>query len=843
MQVIHLTVKEFIRSPQEKNGFSSSSLLVNPESGSLQLTLVCLRCISKYAVPLVDLESKAPYIDWALDPSALERCRARAPLLEYASFSWLVHMIECKLDDLDEIVSTFQRTFGSPTTFSWIETCMASQSDSALRLSVGISEVHDWLYDSHQNLRLQQKTNPQFLVSWCTAVSCVFEEYGAVLARRPWQVYLIDLHEVFSIDPVLRELWQKYGETSLREKDLRLNVYQASRPQQEHFKPHLQLQKPFQTQHSNSYANSVFLVHDEAQNLYIWGEIEIKSDSHCIYVQHGKTGQRLAPAEDLNPDPDQSWRLIDHDLSPNGEYLVLFYRSKEVFDNSNLTVAWRIIKNMSFKRRMSCEPWARVISRHMFSFRVNDYSKAIMFMNDHSCITPIGTLDLLTGSRRPLPYHITEWIGMADGLFYSGSGQSLFISMIYERSNITLVQARRTDLLEPSHPIDFYWEDKLRRLVSVSPSGRYLVLGPPDDHPTNTTKEEALYIYDTKLKETVKFPFPKPMKYLMGKFGFSQDETRLIALFVVTNNLTIMIWDCGPTPRLTSHVSRDLDWTIGPHGIHVHKALNSAVIVTRTRTIQRIELGDRIEFLDVRNSIDDYSHRQSTISSDGSHWALVSYGPKGGKVQIINLASPDAPTRHFMLQWSQSDTPETLTEGNKLPIGISPDLGVLIINAEVFDLTTNTTNGKDPSERLKLTPFTMKAAPALLKLHRHQIESWGLQCLISPCNSYVIYVCRGDQWGDEWRYSSVFLLYRIDVQKRTSARLDLDLPQRMISVHASFHPSLPLLTLSYASPPAMELTNIERPPELRCVTFDLESLKRTILEIPKDQPTIKRIAK
>ena len=836
--MIHLTVKEFIRSPREKNGFSSSSLRVTPESGSLQLTLVCLRCIFKYAAPLVDLESKDPHIDWALDPSALERCRARAPLLEYATFSWLVHMIECKFDDLDEIVPTFQRTFGSSTTFSWIEMCMVSQPDSALRLSVGISDVHDWLYDPHQDLRLQQKTSAQFLVSWCTVVSCVFEEYGAVLARRPWQVYLIDLHDVFSVDPVLRELWQKYGKTSLREKDLRLNVYQASRPQQEHSKPHLQLQKPFQTQHSNSFESSVFLVHNEAQDLYFWGEIEIKSDSHRIYVQHDKTGRRLPPAEDLNLEPGQSWRLIDYELSPSGEYLVLFYRSKDVFESRNLTVAWRIIKNINFKRRMSCEPWARVIFRHMSNFMANDYSKAIMFQNDHSCITPIGTLDLLTGIRRPLPDPITEWIGMADGLFYSRSGQSLVFSMIYERSNFDPVQARRADFLEPSHPMDFYWEDKLRRLVSVSPSGRYLVLGLPDNHPTNTTKEEALYIYDTNVREIVKLPFPKPMRYLMGKFGFSQDETRLTALLVVTKNLTVMIWECGPTTRLMSHVSLDLDWTIGPHGIHVHKALTSAVIVTRTRMIQRIELGDGIKFLDARNLVDDYSHRLSTISSDGSHLALVSYGLKGGKVQIMDLASPHAPARHFRLQWSQSDIPETLTQGYYLPIAISPDLRVLIINAEVFDLTTNTTDGKFPPGRLTLTPFIMEAAPALLRPHRHQVKSWALQCLISPCKSYVVYLCRGDQWGAESRYSSVFLLYRIDVNKRTSARLDLNLPQRKISVHASFHPSLPLLTLRYASPTATEPANLYKwRPELHCVIFDLESLERTILEIPEGQAT------
>ena len=836
MQVIHLTVKEFIRSPQEKGDITSSSLLVKPESGSLQLTLVCLRCISECAEPLVDLESKVPGIDWASDPSALEHRRARAPLLEYANFSWLVHMIECKLDDLDKIVTTFQRTFGSSTTFSWIEMCMTSQPASALRLSVGISDVHDWLYDPHQGLRLQQETTPQFLVSWCTAVSCVFEEYGAILARRPWQVYLIDLYDIFSVDPALREWWQKYGETFLREKDQRLNGSQASRPQQEHSKPHIQLQKPLQTWDSALTADSVFLVHNEAQNLYIWGETEIRGDSHCIYVQHDETGRRLPPSEDLGLGPDQNWQLIDHDLSPNGEYLVLFYGLTNIFEDTKLTptltLAWRMIKNVSFKRRMNCEPWARVILRHRSNLGWFDScSKAITFTNNHCCITPIGTLDLLTSSTRPLPDNITKWIGNASGFFFSRRGQSLFFSTIYEPSNDTWVQARRVDFSEPNHFIDFCWQDRRRCLDDVSPSGRYLVLVV-----TCSSAEEAVYLHDTTLNTTLELPLPEPLEYNQSKFHFSREETRLTCfLFVRTRGLAVMIWDhLGPAPRLTSHAYLDLDGPIQPHGIHVHKAAISAVIVTRTRMIQRVELGDRIKFLDAGNSIDEYPHRLSTISRDGSHWALVSYGRKGGKVQIIDLRSSDAPARHFVLQWSQSDIPETLTQGDSLPIGINPDLRVLIINAEVFDLTINT--GKNSSERLTLSSFTIEAAPALLRPHRYLDKYELLECLISPCNSYVTYVSEGGQWGEESRYSSTFLLYRIDVQKRTSARLGLMLPERMTSSHASFHPSLPLMTLGYASPTATELTKIQQsPPELRAVIFDLRSLEMTILEIPKVQ--------
>ena len=271
LQLIHLTVKEFLRSRHETNGSTFSDLLVDPKHGSLQLTLVCLRCIATDAEPLVNLNSKAPQIDWALKTDALDRCQARAPLLEYANFSWLTHMIDCELEDLLEITPTFQKIFDSPTTFSWVEKCMALQPDSTLRLMVGLDEVRDRFYGSRQDPWSQQEASSEFFISWCIVLSRVFEEYGAILARRPWEIYVIDLCDAFSADSSLKKFWQEYGESSLREKNLRLDGYRAPHPPQEKPQPHLQLQQ------SSSHVGSldqgtVFLVHDEGRNVYIWGK-------------------------------------------------------------------------------------------------------------------------------------------------------------------------------------------------------------------------------------------------------------------------------------------------------------------------------------------------------------------------------------------------------------------------------------------------------------------------------------------------------------------------------------------------------------------------------------------
>ena len=758
-----------------------------------------------------------------------------------------MHLIDCKLEDLLKIAPTFQKTFDSPKTFSWVELCMALQPDSALRLLVGVDEVRDRFYGSRQDPGPRQEASSQFLVSWCIAMSGIFEEYGAILTRRPWEVYFIDLCNKFDGDPSLRKLWQAYGVTPLRKKDLHFHGYRAARPPQKRPKPHLQLQKSLEV--GDPDLHSVFLVHDEDRGIYIWGETRIKGGSHCISVQHEKTGQRLPPAEDFNVESNQEGQLVDHKLSPNGRYLALIYCtdlwSNLASDFRGLTVIWQINENVSFKRRMNCESWARVIFSHASTTTWPLHgSRAVMFKDDRHCLTPSGMVDLLTGSRRPLPDGALGLVGSPVGIFFGCSGEYLFAYSLftYGSSESKAFQARRLDPFDSSHFVDFWWEDKRRRLVDVSPTGRYLVLGPANRISTTFPQEIVLCLYDTNSNKTVELRLPEPLDYFDGKFHFSRHETRLIAFLLGGVAMNVLIWDClAIAPKLTSHANWCSTSSILPVDIHVHKAATSAVMVNGTRSIQRIELGAEIKFLDTKNLIDDYPHRLSTISKDCSHWALVSYGQKGGKVQVMDLTSPDAPAHYFDLEWSHSDISRVLSQGTNLPIALSPDLCVLIINAEVFDITI--TEGNDPPEDLTRTPFTLEALPALLEPHRHQNPFRGLKCQISSCNSFVLYVGDGDQWGNRSRYSSAIFVYRIDLEKRTSARLDLNLPACLVSLHASLHPSLPLMAISYASPTVSELEIIsQRPPLLQLAIFDLKSLEMTILEVPKGQ-LIEAIAK
>ncbi len=667
----------------------------------------------------------------------------------------------------------------------------------------------------------------------------VFEEYGAIVAQRPWTIYLIDLSDIFSPDLGLRKLWQECGQTPWREKGLHLNGYQAHRPRQEKPQPHLQLQRSFQI--GLSQEERVFLVHDETRSVYIWGKCELEGDVHRIFVQHDKTGQRLPPAEDFRGVSSQTSYLIDHAMSPNGRHLVLFYNIGSVYSSEDLepcgrTVVWQINEHIGFERRMNHESWARVFLSHdSKSTQLHHSSRAVMFEDDYHCITPSGRINLLTGSRQTFPDDVLHAITLTAGFFCSCNGRDLFVFAL-EPSENCLNRARRIDLFESSQSIDFCWTDRTRPLVDVSPTGQYLVLGEAETELTVKLEEEVLYLYDTKSNETIELRLPQPLNYHMGEFLFSRDETRLTAFLDGRfTGLTVIVWDClGSTPRVTSHAALHTEELIVHGQIHVNKTATSAVIVTRTRSIQRIEIGDTISLRDASKIVDDYPRTLSVISRDGSHWALVSYGRNGGKVQIIDLISPNAPACHFDLEWSQGDIPEALDRGTYFPVGISPDLGVLIIEAEVFDLTA--TNDKGTSEKLTLTSFTMKGAQALLKPHRHRIKYWCLDCRISPCNSFVVYVGHGAHWGMTSYYSSDILLYHIDLQKRTSARLEHTLPEGLYSPNASFHPLLPLVAFSYGSPsttkPKPNPFQEELPP-LRVTIFDLRDSVVTNLDLPK----------
>ncbi len=361
LQVIHLTVKEFLTSTHGSKCSPYSDLLIDPAKANLHLTLACLKCISVNCnKPIVSLDPRVARLDIKVDVEAVIQRQRQAPLMEYASLTWMMHLTECDGAQMIGVSKAFQETFDSPATFYWVEACMAFEPDSVLRLPAGLEEVIDYVSDLGPEHWPERETSCVFFSDWCHALRNVFEEYGSTLFHRPWEVYFLDLQSSFSS---IRQLYGTFGDTSRRDTTLRINGYESPRSCPPNAQAHIRLQQNVQGGHS--WDNIIFFIHDERRRLYFWGERDIDLSNVRLFVQNATTGQRLPPAVKLDGEEGREGILCSYGLSPSGEYIVLVYETSAknfgFTDGCILTLIWQISEEMRFTRRMRSEPWARII--------------------------------------------------------------------------------------------------------------------------------------------------------------------------------------------------------------------------------------------------------------------------------------------------------------------------------------------------------------------------------------------------------------------------------------------------------------------------------------------------
>ena len=88
LQVIHLTVKEFLRAIGEPRNPAYAELLVDSRHANITLSHMCLRCVETNCEhPIVDVKDEIARNDIQIQPTTTELIRKERPLAEYASFS------------------------------------------------------------------------------------------------------------------------------------------------------------------------------------------------------------------------------------------------------------------------------------------------------------------------------------------------------------------------------------------------------------------------------------------------------------------------------------------------------------------------------------------------------------------------------------------------------------------------------------------------------------------------------------------------------------------------------------------------------------------------------------
>lgn len=197
LQIIDLTVKEFLTITHGPKKSTYSDLLIDPAKASLRLTLACLKCINV-----------------KLDVEAVIQRQRQAPLAEYASLTWMMHLTEYEGAHMIGVSKAFQETFDSPSTFYWVTTCITFQSDSVLHLLAELKEVVEYVTGMVPDHWPERETSCVFFADLCYTLRNVFEEYGSTLSHRSWEVHFLDLQSSF---PKIGQLYKQFGDTSRRD--------------------------------------------------------------------------------------------------------------------------------------------------------------------------------------------------------------------------------------------------------------------------------------------------------------------------------------------------------------------------------------------------------------------------------------------------------------------------------------------------------------------------------------------------------------------------------------------------------------------------------------------------
>ena len=745
-----------------------------------------------------------------------------------------MHLTECDGDHMIGVSKAFQAAFESPSTFDWVEACMTFQPDSVLHLLVGLEEAIEYVSGLSPNHWPENEPSCIFFTDWCHTLRDIFEEYGSILSYRPWEVHFFDLRNSFLR---IGQLYEKYGDTPRRDTTRYIEGYDAPRSCRPGIRADRRLQQDVQGRRTLD--TRIFFIHDERRRLYFWGYCGTDLNNIQLFVQNAITGQRLPPVVKLDGEAGRGGYLDSYGLSPSGEYIVVVYRTSaknfKSMDKRSFTLIWQLNEELRFKKRLRSKPWAKISFTDQGEIGLfPTTSTSVVFLDGGYCLTPSGEIHLASSRRRPLFDGLLKDFDPADmnvyGSFYSRNGKYLFIS-----ENLRgIYRAKRVALSTGNSECICSWKDSSRFLADVSPSGRFLVLSPNNDMIPSGRGDEYLYLYDVDTSETVLLPFAERLRYYVAKYHFMKNETELIVFISCSIHdvftMNVFVWSNLQSDLVLRGYGQLKVGFIESHQIHVNDDESSALMVSEDMVVHRVDFRNQVTFPDSSDLNDDYPCTISQISKDGACWALLRFGQNKAQLQITDVSAARAPFYRLDLELSPCDEPHLI------PASFSPNLHVLVVNAQVFSIVEGM-NG------LTASSFTIQGLPELLLEFRIRMgfRDWfRLSCLISPCNSYFIFTSPGDSVAREAAPSALYA-FRVDLVSRSSIRVDLHLPKDLTFISAGFHPSQQLMLLTYSSFSRPSGQPLEEAPPPQVSIVELGSLEMKPIVLPKCRSFVTRV--
>jgi hypothetical protein len=425
VQLIHLSARDFLQNPSIRLNLEDAlhQYLIDVPAVNLQISSHCVSYLKSRCLP----EDMLPVGNDRSPPYDIHRVRQSLPLLDYACFNWLKHLIRSTEKPTDEYADTIQPFFESQCCLIWISLCFSLDPSCSLRLHAELQELLDWAGSYSDSSRANMSTPSVLIrvaVEWAGTFQIFLTEYGGILSRRPSEVHFIDPERIFG--PEGASVFRNSIPKVLYERHLSLRdpaTYSERTP----ISTKYQLQK-----HTGKYDNLGFFYLDPHRDVFYMIDKEAGVNPR-IFTQERSTGRRLPPLED--PELDYGnvlYSLKDACISPDGHHLAVTYcidpsgrRQDEVF----YTAVWAIAKKFDFTVEHRNSAWGKKLFSSTLDQNENDLFqnsfRFVVFAADGSLCCPTGRISFTTGEVQPLFPQLRQ-AKSGESYSYSGDGRSLF---------------------------------------------------------------------------------------------------------------------------------------------------------------------------------------------------------------------------------------------------------------------------------------------------------------------------------------------------------------------------------------------------------------------------------
>lgn len=407
----------------------------------------------------------------------------------------------------------------------------------------------------------------------------------------------------------------------------------------------------------------------------------------------------------------------------------------------------------------------------------------MVFAGDNRLFVPAGWYDLSTKKFHGFPSVLSNQLGAAHTIHYSGDGKYIFNK---DSESSDEINRRPISLAGVVDGVTTTFKLDSRRIIKSSNSGKYLLL-------CNSSNSNgfALTLYDIASTQMKNFPDLQEFSSF-GDFSFhfaEGDEILMTFLWKphtqrgVHAQLCVTVWDLGPgQPRLCNR--GQISTVVTTHRgfgnnlpIIALTARDLAWIVSCDRSVQPVQFNtEEVCFPGYQSPEIDDSLLYSQVSHDAHRLGNLRIVGSQILLEVLNLLP--SLQENFKLE-------KIFPKIERVhPVCLSPNLDLVVVGRFAFRIDA------EAKKLLQLTEFDIDLVTP------ERDCDWA--CTISSCGEYVAFdkPAYKHRWDSHDRQLARCVIFRINRKKHAATRLMIPCPRDVQAASPGFHPFLPLAAFS-----------------------------------------------